>query len=277
MGQVLKRVQELELESGRVSRHDSITQQFPDLSQLPPEISLLVLSHLNATDLCLAACVWHDLGNDEILWHSLCHSQWRSVSIYGKPQSSEFSYKKLYLQLDEATLTFNADPKLGLEYLLKCNLVDDCPEEIAKYLHTCRKLDLQKKREFLAERQDVLDEIVKLQNFGNQFLPNALRQFFRETIPPNERNEFLSNLVKKFSERFCDCNPQLNLSQETVYIVCFSLILLSVDLTSPHIKNKMSKREFIRNTRRAAIGITDEFTGHLYDNVYLVGHVAPKA
>lgn len=69
MGQVLKRVQELELESGRVSRHDSITQQFPDLSQLPPEISLLVLSHLNATDLCLAACVWHDLGNDEILWH----------------------------------------------------------------------------------------------------------------------------------------------------------------------------------------------------------------
>lgn len=64
---------------------------------------------------------------------------------------------------------------------------------------------------------------------------------------------------------------------ETVYIVCFSLILLSVDLTSPHIKNKMSKREFIRNTRRAAIGITDEFTGHLYDNVYLVGHVAPKA
>lgn len=62
-------------------------------------------------------------------------------------------------------------------------------------------------------RQDVLDEIVKLQNFGNQFLPNALRQFFRETIPPNERNEFLSNLVKKFSERFCDCNPQLNLSQ----------------------------------------------------------------
>lgn len=67
------------------------------------------------------------------------------------------------------------------------------------------------------------------------------------------------------------------LFSDTVYIVCFSLIMLSVDLTSPHVKNKMSKREFIRNTRRAANGITDEFTGHLYDNVYLVGHVAPKA
>ncbi len=64
---------------------------------------------------------------------------------------------------------------------------------------------------------------------------------------------------------------------DTVYVVCFSLILLSVDLTSPHIKNKMSKREFIRNTRRAAEGINDDFAGHLYDNIYLIGHVAPQA
>ena len=35
------------------------------------------------------------------------------------------------------------------------------------------------------------------------------------------------------------------------YVMCFSLILLSVDLSSPHVKNKMSKREFIRNTRGA--------------------------
>ena len=33
--------------------------------------------------------------------------------------------------------------------------------------------------------------------------------------------------------------------------MCFSQILLSVDLSSPHVKNKMSKREFIRNTRGA--------------------------
>ena len=52
--------------------------------------------------------------------------------------------------------------------------------------------------------------------------------------------------------------------------------MLSVDLASPHVKNKMSKREFIRNVRRA-VGhrIDDEWCGHLYDNVYLRGHVAP--
>ncbi len=41
-----------------------------DLSDLPPEVALSVLSHLNATDLCLAACVWQQLASDEILWDS---------------------------------------------------------------------------------------------------------------------------------------------------------------------------------------------------------------
>jgi hypothetical protein len=66
-------------------------------------------------------------------------------------------------------------------------------------------------------------------------------------------------------------------STDTVYVVCFSLLMLSVDLSSPHVKNKMSKREFIRNTRRAVQNVNDDFIGHLYDNVYLVGPIAPKA
>lgn len=65
---------------------------------------------------------------------------------------------------------------------------------------------------------------------------------------------------------------------EVIYVLCFSLILLSIDLTSPHVKNKMSKREFIRNTRRAINGaLSDELAGHLYDNIYLIGHVARSA
>jgi len=39
-----------------------------DISQLPPELALEILKNLNATDLCLAACVWQTLANDEMLW-----------------------------------------------------------------------------------------------------------------------------------------------------------------------------------------------------------------
>ena len=52
--------------------------------------------------------------------------------------------------------------------------------------------------------------------------------------------------------------------------------MLSVDLCSPHVKNKMSKREFIKNTCRAVSEISGDLAGHMYDNIYLAGHVAPK-
>ena len=41
------------------------------MANLPPELAVQVLSHLDATDLCLAACVndmWSDLANVDQLW-----------------------------------------------------------------------------------------------------------------------------------------------------------------------------------------------------------------
>ncbi|XP_063131480.1 F-box only protein 8 isoform X2 [Rattus norvegicus] len=178
------------------ARKSKEQEGFINLEMLPPELSFTILSYLNATDLCLASCVWQDLANDELLWQG----------------------------------------------------------------------------------RDVLDDLVTLHNFRNQFLPNALREFFRHIHAPEERGEYLETLITKFSHRFCACNPdlmrELGLSPDAVYVLCYSLILLSIDLTSPHVKNKMSKREFIRNTRRAAQNISEDFVGHLYDNIYLIGHVA---
>jgi F-box protein 8 len=116
-----------------------------------------------------------------------------------------------------------------------------------------------------------------LHNYENQFLPTALRNFFSKIEAPKERNSYLSFLLEKFSKRFCSCNPQLGLSEDAVYILCFSLILLSVDLTSPAVKNKMSKREFIKNTRNALPDLNPDFTGHLYDNIYLNGNIASNS
>ena len=82
MGQVLQRLYSIELQQQQ--RHHGmcaefrniptantnlqVSPRFPDLSQLPPELGLTVLSYLNPTDLCLAACVWDQLANDELLW-----------------------------------------------------------------------------------------------------------------------------------------------------------------------------------------------------------------
>lgn len=62
---------------------------------------------------------------------------------------------------------------------------------------------------FSSTRRDVLDDLVTLHNFRNQFLPNALREFFRHIHAPEERGEYLETLITKFSHRFCACNPDL--------------------------------------------------------------------
>ncbi|XP_039606014.1 F-box only protein 8 [Polypterus senegalus] len=253
-------------------------QSFIDLERLPPELSITILSYLNATDLCLASCVWQDLGNDEYLWQGLCKSTWGHCSIYNGWSPPGFSYRRLYMQLDEGSLTFNANPHEGMDYLVSRGILLDHPKEMAKFIFYTRTLHWKMLRIYLDDRRDVLDELVTLHNFSNQFLPNALREFFRHIHAPEERGEYLETLITKFSHRFCTCNPtlvrELHLSPDAVYVLCYSLILLSIDLSSPHVKNKMSKREFIRNTRRAAHNISEDFVGHLYDNIYLVGHVA---
>ena len=72
-------------------------------------------------------------------------------------------------------------------------------------------------------------------------------------------------------------NQDLFSPAESVFILCHSLILLSVDLTSPHVKNKMSKREFVKNLRGLVQGLETDYLGDIYDNVYLEGHIALKA
>ena len=43
---------------------------------------------------------------------SLCLKQWGYASVYRKRHLPGFSSRRVYMQLDEATLTFNADPEL---------------------------------------------------------------------------------------------------------------------------------------------------------------------
>jgi len=257
-------------------------EKFPDLSNLPPELAINVLKHLNATDLCLASCVWQQLATDNILWQGLCRTQWQYASIYNDCKSP-LQYRKIYLMLDEGSLTFNSDAKQGMNYFITKGLVKNDPYEIARFIHGTSSLLKCKVRQYIQGRQDIVEYLVSLQNYANTFLPNALRRFFSKLEAPNDRGSYLQRLLEQFSVRFCQCNPSLGMTVDSVYVMCFSLILLSVDLSSPHVKNKMSKREFIRNTRGAVEAegavrkaVDDDLFGSLYDNVFLRGHIADQ-
>ncbi|KAH9527245.1 F-box only protein 8-like [Dermatophagoides farinae] len=282
MGQTLRSI------SNSFNNHTSTKNEnhheldkLPDLASWPPELSLNVLKNLNATELCLAACVWNELGRDDLLWQSLCHSEWPYTSIYfRKEKPLNFSYHKLYLTLDEATVTFNADCHLGMNYFFKNNLIEDDPGEIAKLFFRAKPLDRTQIRRYIQSDLDVLDHLINLFDFSNQTLSDALRHYFSVLEVPSRYDHYLHKIVEKFAFRYVQCNQPITSNRpiihtsETIYVLCFSLIMLSADLYNPQIKNKMSKREFIRNVRRALRVQDDEFYGHLYDDVYLRGHIA---
>ncbi|KAJ7327752.1 F-box only protein 8 [Desmophyllum pertusum] len=251
-------------------------ESFPDLSHFPPEVAVSVLSHLNATDLCLAACVWKQLADNELLWLSLSKATWGYTSAYKRRHQGKRSFKELYMLLDEGTCLFNFDPHQGMIYLVRHNVLEDSIVEIAKFINCTGALYGKSVREYLNTRRDVLQEIVNMQNYEGVLLSVALRQFFERVYPPDQRGEFLDTILNKFSIQFCATNPNTTFTPESVFILCHSLILLSVDLSSPHVKNKMSKREFIKNLRGLVQGPGTEYLGDLYDNVYLEGHIALK-
>ena len=61
--------------------------------------------------------------------------------------------------------------------------------------------------------------------------------------------------MEKFASRYCECNPKQDIfaSADTVYVLAFSVIMLTTDLHNSSIKKKMTKDEFIKNNR----GIND--------------------
>lgn len=108
-GLIAKANEMQQLQQDKSEDNGDAVQSFPDLVQLPPEIALTVLSNLNATDLCLAECVWQQLASDDILWQGLCKEQWPITNVYSRNQEDRKPFKRVFLLLDEGTLTFNSD------------------------------------------------------------------------------------------------------------------------------------------------------------------------
>ncbi|CAG5077428.1 Oidioi.mRNA.OKI2018_I69.PAR.g8712.t1.cds [Oikopleura dioica] len=258
-----------------------------DLSNFPAEVSLKVLKYLDATDLSLASCVWSELGSDGSVWENLCKRTWKIPdSLYkNKPKS----WKSLYLLLDESCVQFNVEPEWGLKFLDEKELLKRTDSRgIAQFINGTTRLHWNQVRSFLTLRKntDVLEHLTGMMNFKDQFLPTSLRKFFAMFhVPVLGDRQRMDTVLAIFSREFSTQNAQdSHVTFDGVSIIAYALVLLSVDqfALAGQIRNKMSKREFIKNTLRAlenADASCEKFTsevGDYYDNVYLLGHIAPE-
>ena len=172
---------------------------------------------------------------------------------------------------------FNRKPKKGVQFLQERGLVGSSVEDIAKWLHEDERLDKTNIGDYLGENDEhskaVMCAYIDAKDFAELDIVAALRYFLEGFRLPGEAQK-IDRLMEKFASRYCECNPNNTLfaSADTVYVLAFSVIMLTTDLHSPQVKNKMTKEQYIKMNR----GISDnkdlpeEYLSNIYDEI--AGH-----
>jgi Sec7-like guanine-nucleotide exchange factor len=155
--------------------------------------------------------------------------------------------------------------------------------EIAAFLFQCPLLNQNAISYFISHpfREGILKEFVLLFPFRRISFPEAFR-FLTDT---QSRSFTLSvdmlashssswpRSLEFFCSHYKNCNPQEQLTERMLFACCYHMLLLDIDMKFEHVKNKMSKREFIRNCRchPDLMDADREYFGQLYDFVILRG------
>ncbi|KAK2577306.1 hypothetical protein KPH14_003437 [Odynerus spinipes] len=164
------------------------------------------------------------------------------------PDSPEqYEVQKQQKEVWEAGIDiFNRKPSKGVQYLQEHGLLGD------------------------NNHNQVMYNYIDQMNFADRDLVTALRYFLEGFRLPGEAQK-IDRLMEKFASRYCECNPNNGLftSADTAYILGFSIIMLTTDLHSPQVKNKMTKEQYIKLNRRISDNedLPEEYLSKIYDEI----------
>ncbi|XP_062247442.1 brefeldin A-inhibited guanine nucleotide-exchange protein 2 [Platichthys flesus] len=169
---------------------------------------------------------------------------------------------------------FNKKPKRGVQYLQDQGMLGSKAEDIAQFLHQEERLDTTQVGEFLGENIKFNKEVMycyvdQLDFCGRDFV-SALRVFLEGFRLPGEAQK-IDRLMEKFAARYLECyqGPTLFASADTAYVLAYSIIMLTTDLHSPQVKNKMTKEQYIKMNRgiNDSKDLPEEYLSSIYDEI----------
>ncbi|KAL3063881.1 hypothetical protein OYC64_000243 [Pagothenia borchgrevinki] len=169
---------------------------------------------------------------------------------------------------------FNKKPKRGIQYLQDQGMLGSTAEDIAQFLHQEERLDTTQVGEYLGENIKFNIEVMycyvdQLDFCGRDFV-SALRAFLEGFRLPGEAQK-IDRLMEKFAARYLECNQGqiLFASADTAYVLAYSIIMLTTDLHSPQVKNKMTKEQYIKMNRgiNDSKDLPEEYLSSIYDEI----------
>uniref|UniRef100_A0A8C6S0H6 ADP ribosylation factor guanine nucleotide exchange factor 2 n=1 Tax=Nannospalax galili TaxID=1026970 RepID=A0A8C6S0H6_NANGA len=169
---------------------------------------------------------------------------------------------------------FNKKPKRGIQFLQEQGMLGAAVEDIAQFLHQEERLDSTQVGEFLGDstrfNKEVMYAYVDQLDFCEKEFVSALRMFLEGFRLPGEAQK-IDRLMEKFAARYIECNQGQTLfaSADTAYVLAYSIIMLTTDLHSPQVKNKMTKDQYIKMNRgiNDSKDLPEEYLSSIYEEI----------
>ncbi|KAI0340495.1 Sec7-domain-containing protein [Trametopsis cervina] len=170
---------------------------------------------------------------------------------------------------------FNAKPKTGLAFLEEFKLIYTNPEEprplsLAKFLKSSTRLDKRLLGDFISKPDniEVLKAFIGLFDFKKKTVADAMRELLETFRLPGESQQ-ISRITETFAECYFASEPAEVKSQDAVYVLAYSIIMLNTDLHNPQIRKRMTIEDYMRNLRGVNDGsdFTSEYLLDIYESI----------
>ncbi|KAH9416417.1 Brefeldin A-inhibited guanine nucleotide-exchange protein 1 [Dermatophagoides pteronyssinus] len=176
--------------------------------------------------------------------------------------------------IDKGIDLFNMNAGKGIKYLQHHNIIDSQPESVAQFFHQNDRLDKSNMGEFMGDfnqfNKEVMYAYVDQMDFSRRDIVSALRFFLEGFRLPGEAQK-IDRFMEKFASRYFQTNRNHNLftSADTVYVLAYSIIMLTTDLHSPQVKRKMTKDDYIKLNRgiNESKDLPEEYLSQIYDEI----------
>ncbi|XP_038665467.1 brefeldin A-inhibited guanine nucleotide-exchange protein 1 isoform X6 [Scyliorhinus canicula] len=176
--------------------------------------------------------------------------------------------------IEQGIELFNKKPKRGIQYLQEQGMLGTTSEDIAQFLHQEERLDTTQVGEYVGDNdkfnKEVMYAYVDQLDFSSKDFVSALRMFLEGFRLPGEAQK-IDRLMEKFAARYLECNQGQTLfaSADTAYVLAYSIIMLTTDLHSSQVKNKMTKDQYIKMNRgiNDSKDLPEEYLSAIYDEI----------
>ncbi|KAG6909836.1 hypothetical protein DXG01_015109 [Tephrocybe rancida] len=184
------------------------------------------------------------------------------------------SQKKLILT---GAARFNAKPKPGIAFLEENKLIyNDLSEEVTKarslasFLKSCTRLDKRLLGDYISRPDNIelLEAFIGLFDFHQKPVAEALRELLESFRLPGESQQ-ISRITETFASIYFASGPEEIKSQDAVYVLAYSIIMLNTDLHNPQVRKRMTFEDYQRNLRQVNDGdnFSPEFLQNIYDSI----------